>query len=156
MDVAILDKVFMAKCKYCGSEISRLDKENCPFCGGRKPLEGVDDSTQDMTKALETLSELGVPEPKQKSKIVAAVLAFVLGIFGAHNYYLGKYRIGLIILGISVISIGGLGSLLFFCVFHNVLGYLIPYFVMQALMICVGISLLVRHDIKDASGEFLK
>ena len=46
----------MAKCKYCGAEISRLDKDNCPFCGGRKPLEGVDDSTQDMTKSLAELN----------------------------------------------------------------------------------------------------
>ena len=145
----------MPKCKNCGSEISRLDKDVCPFCGARKPLEGIDDSTQDMTKALETLQELGV-EPKSKSKIVAAILAFTLGIFGAHCYYLGKYKIGLIALAISLTSIAGVGSILFFAVFHNALGYLIPFFIMEALMIGVGVSYLVRHDITDANGEFLK
>ena len=145
----------MPKCKNCGSEISRLDKDICPFCGARKPLEGLDDSTQDMTKALETLQELGV-EPKSKSKIISAVLAFVLGIFGAHCYYLGKYKIGLIILGISIATIGGIGSILFFLVFHNVLGYLIPFFLMEGIMIGVGLSYLLRHDITDANGEFLK
>ena len=145
----------MPKCKNCGSEISRLDKDICPFCGARKPLEGLDDSTQDMTKALETLQELGV-EPKSKSKIISAVLAFVLGIFGAHCYYLGKYKIGLIILGISLATIGGIGSILFFLVFHNVLGYLIPFFLMEGIMIGVGLSYLLRHDITDANGEFLK
>ena len=146
----------MARCKYCGAEISRLDKDNCPFCGGRKPLEGEDDSTQDMTKSLRDLHIEETNLPKHKSKIVAAILAFVLGIFGAHNYYLGKYKIGLITLGISVASIAGIGSILYFAVLHNVLGYLIPYFVMEALMIGVGVSLLVRHDVSDANGEFLK
>lgn len=145
----------MAKCKYCGSEISRLDKENCPFCGGRKPLEGEDTSTQDMTKALESLNGM-VDLPKPKSKIIAAILAFVLGIFGVHCHYLGKYKIGLITFGISAITIAGIGSILFFAVLHNVFGYLIPFFVMEALMIGVGVSYLVRHDIADAKGEFLK
>ena len=143
----------MAKCKYCGAEISRLDKDNCPFCGGRKPLEGVDDSTQDMTKSL---AELNIEEPKQKSKIVAAILAITLGIFGAHSFYLGKHKIGFIILTISVATIAGIGSIFFFTLIHNAFGYLIPYFVMEAIMIAVGVSLIVRHDIKDSAGEFLK
>lgn len=143
----------MAKCKYCGEEISRLDKDNCPFCGGRKPLEGMDDSTQDMTKSL---AELNIEAPKQKSKVIAAILAFTFGIFGAHSFYLGKYKIGFIILAISLTSIAGLGSILFFTVLQNAFGYLIPFFVMEAIMIAVGVSLLVRHDIKDANGEFLK
>lgn len=143
----------MAKCKYCGEEISRLDKDNCPFCGGRKPLEGMDDSTQDMTKSL---AELNIDSPKQKSKIIAAILAFTLGIFGCHCFYLGKHKIALIILAISLVSIGGIGSILFFALMHNVFAYLIPLFLMEAIMIGVGVSILVRHDVKDNSGEFLK
>lgn len=145
----------MAKCKYCGVEINRLDKEICPFCGGKKPLEEDNNSTQDVTKALETLKQMGV-EPKSKSKVVAALLAFFLGIFGVHNYYLGKFKIGLITLCISLLSIAGIGSILFFAALHNVFAYLIPYFVLEALMIVVGISFLVRPDITDANGDFLK
>ena len=145
----------MAKCKYCGEEISRLDKEICPFCGGKRPLEEVDNTTQDVTKALETLQQMGV-EPKSKSKILAAILAFFLGIFGAHNYYLGKHKIGLITLGISIVSIAGIGSILYFAALHNIFAYLIPYFVIEALMIVVAISFLIRPDISDANGDFLK
>ena len=145
----------MAKCKYCGAEISRLDKDICPFCGKTKPLDGVDSSTQDMTKAFETLKEMGV-EPRQKSKIIAAILAFILGVFGVHNYYLGKYKIGLITLGITLVSVGGIGSILYFALMHNIFAYLIPYFVMEFLMILVGVSLLVRNDISDVNGDFLK
>ena len=143
----------MAKCKYCGESINRLDKEICPFCGGIKPLEGIDDSTEDFTTALESINETS---NKPKSKIIAAILAFLLGIFGFHNYYLGKYKIGFITLGISLALIAGIGSILFFTCIKNVFGYLIPYFVMESLMIVVGISFILRHDIKDAKGEFLK
>lgn len=142
----------MAKCKYCGETISRLDKEICPFCGGLKPLEGEDNSTQDFTKALESCEDM----PVAKSKVIAAILAFVLGVFGMHAFYLGKYKIGLIALGITLVSVAGIGSILFFTVFHNALAFLIPYFVMEALMIGVGIAYLTRHDITDANGEFLR
>lgn len=145
----------MAKCKYCGQEISRLDKENCPFCGGRKPLEGVDDSTQDMTKAFESLSkeDIGI---KQKSKMVAAILAFVLGIFGAHNFYLGKKKIALITILITVVFVAAIGLPLFFTILPNALAFVIPYLILEAVMVVVGINILTRHDISDANGEFLK
>lgn len=142
----------MAKCKYCGESISRLDKDVCPFCGGNKPLDGIDDSTQDITKAIEQIDV----NTMQRSKVIAAVMAFLLGIFGLHNFYLGKNKIGLVTFGISAITIGGIGSILFFTVLNNVFAYLIPYFFLEALMIGVGISILARHDIKDERGEFLR
>lgn len=145
----------MAKCKYCGEEISRLDKENCPFCGGRRPLEGVDDSTQDMTKALEDLHDLGV-EPKSKSKIVAGILAMFLGVLGIHELYLGKYKVALIIFLVHLVIIGGIGSLMFFTFYRSPFAYLIPYFILEALQIIVGIQILTRPDITDGHGEFLK
>ena len=50
---------------------------------------------------------------QDKNKIVAAVLAFILGAFGVHNFYLGytkrgAYQLGLAIAGIvlSIVVIG--------------------------------------------------
>ena len=116
----------MAKCKYCHENITRLDREVCPFCGGLKPLEGTDDSTQDITKVISQVEH--AKDLKLHSKVVAAILAFVLGVFGAHTFYLGKYKKGLIILAISAILIGGLGSLIFFIAWKNVFAYLIFHF----------------------------
>lgn len=146
----------MPKCKNCNAQISRLDKDICPFCGCLKPLEGVDNSTQDFTKAFEPLSEeaKGI---KYKSKVVAAILAFVIGFLGGHSFYLGFKKVGLITFGVSAILIGGLGSLLFFTgAIANALAFLIPYFAIEACMIDVGVSFLIKHDITDARGEFLK
>ena len=67
----------MAKCKYCHESITRLDREVCPFCGGLKPLEGTDDSTQDITKVIGQVER--VENLQLHSKVVAAILAILLG-----------------------------------------------------------------------------
>ncbi|WP_296105093.1 TM2 domain-containing protein [uncultured Corynebacterium sp.] len=46
-----------------------------------------------------------VPQGRQKSKVVAAVLAFFLGGFGAHNFYLGYIGAACAQLAILLISI---------------------------------------------------
>lgn len=46
-----------------------------------------------------------VPQGRQKSKVVAAVLAFFLGGFGAHNFYLGYIGVACAQLAILLISI---------------------------------------------------
>lgn len=43
---------------------------------------------------------------EQKSKVVAGILGILLGSLGIHNFYLGKTKIGLIQLLVSVISFG--------------------------------------------------
>lgn len=144
----------MAKCKYCGQNISRLDKEICPFCGGKKPLDGTDTTTQDITKVLGEV--INPKEVKHHSKVFAAILAFLFGFLGLHSLYLKKYKVALITLAISVGLIGIGGILLYFLVLKNIFAFLIPYFVIEAIMIAVGISYLVRHDVTDGNGEFLK
>lgn len=146
----------MAKCKYCNAQISRLDKDICPFCGGIKPLEGVDNSTQDFTKAFEPFSE-EAKTVKYKSKVVAGLLAIFVGFLGFHALYLGFKKTAFAIFCISFVLIGGLGSLLFFTgLLHNALAFCIPYFFMEAIMIAIGVNCFAKHDLKDARGEFLK
>ena len=144
----------MAKCKYCHQDITRLDKEVCPFCGGYKPLEGEDGSTQDITKVIGDIQ--GAEEIKLHSRVVAAILAFVLGVFGAHLFYIGKVKKGLITLACSLVFIFGLGSLIFFFAWPTLLVYVLFYLVIEALMIGVGIGYLVKRNITDSNGAFLK
>lgn len=144
----------MAKCKYCGENISRLDKEICPFCGGKKPLDGTDTSTQDITQFLDESGK--AKKVRHCSKVVAAILAIFVGFLGGHSFYLKKIKNGFIILLISIFLIAGIGSIIYFAGFKSVFAYLIPYFVLEALMIVVGISYLVRHDVTDGNGEFLE
>lgn len=146
----------MPKCKYCDAQISRLDKEICPFCGGLKPLEGIDNSTQDFTKAFSPISE-EVKNVKYKSRIVTGILAILFGCLGVHSFYLGYKKVGIITLLVSAILIAGLGSILFFTnLINNALAFLIPYFAIEACMIDVGISCFIKRDTVDARGELLK
>jgi len=145
----------MAKCKYCHEDITRLDKDVCPFCGGVKPLEGSDGQTQDITKVIDQVEH--ADQIKFHSKVVAALLAIFLGIFGINSFYLGYKKQGLIALGASLVFIGGLGSLLYFVAhWQSPLAFLVFYFVMEAIMIAVGIRYLVSHSVTDSSGAFLK
>lgn len=145
----------MARCKYCHESITRLDKEVCPFCGGLKPLEGTDDSTQDITKVIGQVEN--TESLKFRSKVIAAILAILFGVFGANLFYLGKIKKGLIVLAISVLFIVGFGSILFFAIpWHNALAFLIFYFILETLMIGVGIAYLTKHNITDKNGAFLK
>ena len=145
----------MAKCKYCHEVISRLDKEVCPFCGGIKPLEGTDTSTQDVTKVINQLDH--PVKIKHKKRIVAAILSILLGFAGANHIYLGKFKRALIVALIYIVFIGGLGSILFFVAcWTNPLAFLIPYFVVEFLCCFSAYCYLTKHSIQDSHGEFLE
>jgi len=145
---------FMAKCRYCGSQISRLDKEICPFCGGRKPLEGTDTSTIDITKAFDpaTLEKEGL---KRKSKGAAVILAVCFGWMGANFFYLGYWKKGLIQILASILLMS-IGFLLYGLVIDSIWCILVPSIDIFLGNIFCAYRYLTRHDITDARGEFLK
>ena len=143
------------KCRHCGENISRLDKDICPFCGGLKPLEGASNETQDITKVLEEVKvEHEVSKPK--IRLVAFFLEFFLGILGADSFYIGKWKRALIFIGISIVFITGGGFALFFTGIPNAWAFLIPMFVDMTGHIIFSLNYLFRHDIKDSKGVFLK
>lgn len=69
-------------CSDCGETI-KAKAEICPKCGVRQsPPPGAFNSTA----------------PNGKSKIAAALLAFFLGGFGIHKFYLGQVGLGILYL----------------------------------------------------------
>lgn len=142
----------MAKCKYCHESITRLDKEVCPFCGGLKPLDGTDTSTQDITKVIgqvETKVEI-----KHKKRLIAALLSFFLGFFGLQFFYVGKKVTGLASIALTLVVIGGFGGG-FFAIFGNVLSFIITAAVVEIVNIVFGLDFLLSHNVVDSNGEFL-
>ena len=145
----------MAQCKYCHARITRIDKEVCPFCGGKRPLDGTDTSTQDVTKIIDQLDN--PVEIKHKKRLVAALLAVLFGFLGAPHFYLGKTKKGLLTALICITFIGGVGLILIFAAkFQNVLAFLIPYFVVELYCIFTAFVYLTKHSIQDSHGEFLE
>jgi len=64
-----------------------MDKEICPYCGQRRPLEGVSMETLDVTKAFGNALAPDIELVRLKSKKKAAVLCATLGMFGVHSLY---------------------------------------------------------------------
>ena len=145
----------MAKCKYCHESISRLDKEICPFCGGVKPLDGTDTSTQDVTKVIDQLEH--PVKIKHKKRVIAALLAVLFGFLGAPHFYLGKPKKGLLTALICICFIAVVGVILYFVVkWQNILAFLSPYFAIELYSIFTAYVYLTKHNIQDSHGEFLE
>ena len=105
----------MPKCKYCHENITKFDKEICPFCGGKKPLEGVDDSTYDITQFVDIMKKSDQEVKfKQRKRVTNGLLCMFLGIFGADAFYLGFKKIGFIRLIIDILIYAAISLILFF------------------------------------------
>lgn len=81
----------MKYCKKCGRQLED-DVVFCPTCGANQQAENTESSdnvTNPVVSQNNTRVEFG-EEVSGKSRAVAAILAILLGGFGAHNFYLGK------------------------------------------------------------------
>ena len=147
----------MPKCKYCGENITKFDKEICPFCGGKKPLEGVESYTVDITQTINTVDKKTVENYKQHSKLVNSLLCMFLGIFGADSFYLGHFKLGISRLLVGLIYIISLFCILYFAVNLEILySLLISIGSIFIVYFILGITGLFLNSRKDSNGAFLK
>jgi TM2 domain-containing membrane protein YozV len=144
----------MPQCKNCHREISKFDSDICPFCGTPHP---IDDNykTKDMTQFVDPVSG-DYKLYKSKRKLVAGLLCALLGYFGAHDFYLGFWKKGLIEAGVSLVLVGGLGSLLYFLSPLTFWGYLIPALVLVLFYALFSLRYFKGESTKDSAGEFLR
>lgn len=70
-------------CRDCGALISPT-AVTCPHCGGRQ--------------GVATANALGISTPSGKNRIVAAILALLVGGLGIHKFYLGQIGMGIVYL----------------------------------------------------------
>ena len=149
----------MAKCKYCGENITKFDKEICPFCGGKDPIDYTKQDTCDVTQTINTISnekkeELALKEHKRS---VSFILCLLLGLFGIDSFYLGFKKEGIIRIASTLVIYGGLFLIFFFTVFKDnlVLALTIPLAIIYVIYIILSIVLLFLRK-KDKAGVFLR
>lgn len=95
-------------CKYCGEKIP-MDAVVCTFCGRQvemlqsQPPQPIiiNNNTPNVSPVINQNTVVNMGKPK--SKLVAILLCFFLGIFGIHRFYEGK-----IITGILWLCTGGI------------------------------------------------
>ena len=78
-------------CRSCDMEISAIARE-CPHCGAQQ---------FDVRSSALARSDL----PSDKRALTTGLLCLLLGVFGAHRFYVGKYVTGFLML----FTLGGLG-----------------------------------------------
>lgn len=78
-------------CRVCDAEISAIARE-CPHCGAQQ------------FDAPET-AVAKVDAPSKHRALTTGLLCLLLGVFGAHRFYVGKVGTGLL----QLCTIGGLG-----------------------------------------------
>lgn len=95
------------KCPYCGSIIP-AESQKCKNCGEWLNYHFQDGNNTNTTNQYEQYTS-------SKSRAVAILLAFFLGLFGIHKFYLGQNKLGLCYLlatlflgwaGVGVILVG--------------------------------------------------
>lgn len=151
----------MPKCKYCHGNITKFDKEQCPLCGARFPIDENEAETCDITQVIDTVKD----EEKEKmykphSHKVNSLLLMFLGIFSADAFYLGFYKYACIRLLINAVVIGGLFSIFYFTNLFAANAILLSVLVSFASLFIVyfvfGILSIFKTPIKDSKGVFLK
>ena len=147
----------MPKCKNCHENITKFDKEICPFCGGKKPLEGVDDSTYDITQFVDIMKKSDQEVKfKQRKRVANGLLCMFLGIFGADAFYLGFKKIGFIRLIIDILIYAAISLILFFFTELSFYSFIIPFGALFIIYFIIGIINLSIRGKKDINGVFLR
>ena len=145
----------MPKCKNCGTRLTKFDNDICPVCGTKNPLEGVRNETVEITTEINLNKEQAdMYHPKKKKTFF--LLFSLIGWSGAPFFYIKRYVEGWFLLFISLILIGGIGTIIFTLSDLKFYGYLIVILVDYIFNICYGAILINKADYKDGNGEFLR
>lgn len=151
----------MPKCKYCGQPITKFDKEICPYCGTKNPLDGNNSQTTDITESIKTVSpdDEVLVKYKPKKKVLNALLCMFLGIFGIDALYLGfKNRFLIRLISNAVVYIALMLVFYFTKSYGNnsYLVFLLPLIIVFGVWFIIGIIFLFLKNKKDSNGAFLK
>ncbi len=144
----------MPNCRHCGSRITKFDKDMCPVCGGKLPLDGVSSDTIEVTSEI-SLSNEGF---KTKKKLTFVLLSCLIGWTGASFYYLKQYKAGIIWLIINVALLaGGFVGLYFTPGINLALAILIPLLIVYTANIAYGLIINFKSvSLKDRDGNYLR
>lgn len=146
----------MPYCKNCGARITKFEKDICPICGQKKPLEGATSDTVEITTELKIHDKDRKEQYKAHFRFDTFLLFLFIGFTGAGFFYLNFKKRGLIWLLCNLAVIGGLiGLFIALLSPTSWISYVAPFAAAYLVNIGVGIYYLCKSDIKDGNGEFI-
>ena len=147
----------MPYCKNCGARITKFEKDICPICGAKHPLEGASSDTVEITTELNVhTKDKGGLKYQAHYRITAFVLFAFLGWTGAGYFYLNFKKMGLIWLACNLAVIGGLIGLFVALIGPTTwISYVAPFAVVYLINMGLSLYYLIKNDIKDGNGEFI-
>lgn len=144
----------MPACRNCGARLTKFDKEVCPVCGTKNPLEGVTSDTVEMTSFIDMEQN---KDFRVKKKSTMLFYSFLAGFTGLPFFYLHDIKKGIFCLILNLCYIG-MSFILFSVVFD--LAYpvtaVITIFIVYLINWLVGIELYFKDSLKDGYGEFVR
>lgn len=145
----------MPNCRNCGVRISRFNKDLCPICGTKTPLDGVSSDTMEITAQVD-LSGIKEGQRILRHRKPVLLLFALVGFSGAPFFYLKQKSKALMWLAINLFAIAA-----FFLIFYYLLqaGLLSSIFLTIAVLyifnITTGIVYFLIPNLKDGEGEFV-
>lgn len=147
----------MPKCRNCGRNIPKADKDICRHCGERNPFNIHEAVTQDITKFIDYDESLRVSFKRKSVKVYSFLLMF-LGIFGAHFFYVNKKIQAVIAIVLNLVFIGGVGALFLLTGFASSAVYvywIISFAIAFIIYVVMGVYCLFKGEVVDADGQRL-
>ena len=145
----------MPNCRNCGARLSKFDADICPVCGTKKPLEGVNSETIEITSQID-LNNFAEGQKVVRRRKTLLVLFLAVGFTGTPFFYLKKKKMAIIWLLINFIILGGLFALFFALIKpHIVISILIPIVAVYLLNSIMGAIYHFLPDLKDGEGAFV-
>ena len=145
----------MPNCRNCGARLSKFDKDICPVCGIKDPLQGVNSETVEITSQVDLSGfQEGQKVVRRRKKML--ILFLTIGFTGLGYFYLKKKKNALIDILITVLLFSSGFLLLHLLAGLNIaLSIILPIIAIYIVNIIFGLVLYFTPDLRDGEGEFV-
>lgn len=146
----------MPKCRNCGTRITKFDKDICPVCGCKNPLDGVESETVEITSQFKFNENDINKKDLPRSRKTALILFLSAGFTGAGFFYLRNKKLGLVWLITNLLILLAISLGLYFVKPINLFSILIGLAACYLINIVTGLIIYSNVNYRDGQGELLR
>ena len=145
----------MPNCRNCGARLTKFDKDICPVCGIKDPLQGVTSETVEITSQVD-LSEFQEGQKVVRRRKKMLIFFLTLGFTGLGYFYLKKKKEAFFAITISLLLMSSGFLLLHLVASLNIaLSIIFPVIAVYIVHAIFGLVLYFTPNLKDGEGEFV-